>query len=74
MKTVVLEESTNTHSLTHAVNVDKYDDFTMVEVDESKAAVTHGEHGTLRIESRHAIVYRQNEFNPITKAYQKVVD
>lgn len=73
-KKIALEESTNTHELTHALTVEKNENFTVIEVDENQSAITHGEHRTMRIESRHTVVYRQNEFNPIRKAYQKVVD
>ena len=74
LKTVALEESTNTHQLSHVERINKTNDFTEVVVDENEAVITHGEHGTMRIESKYAVVYRQNEHNPVTKSYQKVVD
>jgi len=36
--------------------------------------VTHGEHGTIRTESRTVIKYVQQEVNPVTKKLQNAYD
>ena len=36
--------------------------------------VTHGEHGTLKTESKNVIKYVQQELNPVTRKIQNAVD
>ena len=72
---VVLEQSTNTHQL-HASNVVSKDlgNGTIKLKIEGEGVVTHGEHGTVKIESENVIKYVQQEVNPVTKKMQAVFD
>lgn len=75
MKTVVLEPSTNTHSLTASdVKATTLDNGVMQLEIKGKGVVTHGEHGTLITESARVYKYVQQELNPITKAMQNAFD
>lgn len=75
MKTVVLEPSTNTHSLTASdVKATTLDNGVMQLDIKGKGVVTHGEHGTLITESARVYKYVQQELNPITKAMQNAFD
>ena len=73
--TVILEPSSNTHTLTA----------TRVEVKElgnsilklkiiGPGVVTHGEHGVLTTESENVIKYVQQELNPVTQMLQNAFD
>lgn len=71
--TIVLEPSTNTHTITNVIEVEKVNESTLlISTDESK--VIHGEHGTLAIESPYVIKYVQQELNPVTKKLQNAWD
>ena len=72
---VVLEPSTNTHSLS-ANKVESKDlgGGTLKLKVQGPGIVTHGEHGTLRTESNLVYKYVQQEFNPITKKLQAAYD
>ena len=74
LKEVAIERSTNTHMLSGVKNIKEMTDCTVVEVDESQSILSHGVHGSLKVESTHAVVYRQQELNPVTQGYQAVVD
>lgn len=74
-ETLVLEPSTNTHSL-HAKRVsgERIDSSTIsIDVSEDNY-LKHGEHGSFRIESPNALKYNQKEYNPVTKAIQNAFD
>ena len=76
MKTVVLEPSTNTHSLTSSkVEVkDMGEGILKIKTSKDGSVVTHGEHGTLCTESENVIKYVQQEVNPVTKKMQNAFD
>lgn len=79
MEKLVLEPSTNTHTL-------KAEKISSKEIDSDvlrgvikittngDAIVTHGEHGTIKTESEHVIKYVQQELNPVTKKMQNAFD
>ena len=74
-KVVVLEPSTNTHTLS-ANNVavtDLGNGILKLRID-GAGIVTHGEHGTLTTESKDVIKYVQQEVNPVTKKIQNAWD
>lgn len=77
MKGTMLEPSTNTHHLSGEV-VDKkeYDDpvGTMQLRVEGEGLVTHGEHGTLKTESRNLFKFNQQEYNPYRERMQAAYD
>ena len=74
-KEVVLEPSTNTHKMTAKnVEVKESGDGILTLTVEGDGIVTHGEHGTLKTESKRVIKHVQQEYNPVTKAIQKAVD
>lgn len=73
-KKVAIEQSTNTHELSGVVNLKVMSDCTVVKVNPNESILSHGEHGNLKVDSEHIVVYRQDEYNPSTKGYQKVVD
>ena len=74
-KEVVLEPSTNTHKIT-ADNVEVKDlGNGILQLDiEGQGIVTHGEHGTLKTESKRVFKYVQQEFNPVLKEIRNAVD
>jgi hypothetical protein len=76
MKTVTLEPSTNTHEL-HSADVQVSDfgqGILILDIPSTEGIVTHGEHGTLKTESKHVIKYVQQEFNPVTQMMQNAFD
>ena len=75
-KTVVLEPSTNTHTMTatQSVVVEDLGNSTLKLKVEGEGIVTHGEHGTLVTESPNVIKYLQQEFNPVTKKLRNAFD
>jgi len=74
-QTVVLEPSTNTHSLNaNSVSVEKIDNSILKLKVEGEGIVTHGEHGTLTTESKNVIKYVQQEYNPVTRKLRNAFD
>ena len=75
IKEVVLEPSTNTHTLKGNVisSTDLGNGVMKLKVG-SAGVVTHGEHGTIRTESPNVIKYVQQEVNPVTKRLQAAFD
>jgi hypothetical protein len=73
--TIVLEPSTNTHTIT-APNITKTDlGNGILKLDiQGDGIVTHGEHGTLKTESTTVYKYVQQELNPVTKMLQNAWD
>jgi hypothetical protein len=73
---VVLEPSTNTHSL-HSENETEVKDLgngiLKLKV-KGKGIITHGEHGTVVTENENIIKYVQQEQNPLTRAFQNAFD
>lgn len=72
--TIVLEPSTNTHTMTNVVDVVKLEGGILKIKAEKGSMVLHGEHGTLAVESTNVIKYVQQEVNPITKKLQNAWD
>jgi hypothetical protein len=73
-KTIVLEPSTNTHTMTNVVDVEKIDENILKIKTSKNSQVLHGEHGTIGIEAPHVIKYVQQELNPVTKKLQNAWD
>jgi len=75
-RTVVLEPSTNTHTLTaKSVEVKEVSNGILkIKTSEEGGIVTHGEHGTLVTESPNVIKYTQQELNPVTQKMQNAFD
>jgi|APHig6443718053_1056840.scaffolds.fasta_scaffold1256746_1 hypothetical protein len=75
---VVLEQSSNPHTLKGNVSVIKKIENmnTMVLELQGAAIVEHGQHATVRTEedSKNIIKITQQEFNPITKALMNAFD
>ena len=76
MKTkIVLEPSTNTHTLEANEVISKELENGIVKLTvKGDGIVTHGEHGTIRTESAHIMKYVQQELNPVTKKLQNAFD
>ena len=74
IKTIALEPSTNTHSMTNVVDVESITDSILKVKTTGNANVIHGEHGTLAIESENVVKYVQQEFNPVTRKLQNAWD
>lgn len=75
MKNVVLEPSTNTHTLKgNVVKTKKITDSIMTVKIEGEGIVTHGQHGTIRTESPNVIKYVQQEKNPVTQKMMNAFD
>ena len=74
-KTVVLEPSTNTHTMTNTVSSKELGNGIMkLKTLKNKSKVLHGEHGVIGIESEHVLKYVQQELNPITRKLQNAWD
>ena len=74
MKTIVLEPSTNTHTMTGVVSVENVTESTLKITTKGTSKVVHGEHHTLGIESENVIKYVQQEYNPVTGKLQNAWD
>lgn len=75
MEKLVLEPSTNTHTLSaNKIESKKIDNSTVMVRVEGIGIVSHGEHGTVKTDSPNLIKYNQQELNPVTKKMQKVFD
>tara|TARA_Y100001937_G_C6964360_1_gene260358 strand:- start:371 stop:604 length:234 start_codon:yes stop_codon:yes gene_type:complete len=74
-KEVVLEPSTNTHKISaDGVEVKDLGNGILHLTVNGDGVVTHGEHGTLKTESKNVIKYVQQELNPVTRKIQNAVD
>ena len=74
-ETVVLEPSTNTHTISANKIVKKELTGGVMKLTiKGDALVEHGEHGTLATESKNVIKYVQQEVNPISKKRQAAFD
>lgn len=74
---VVLEPSTNTHTLTSKgeVKVKDLGNGTLkLNIKAGEGVITHGEHGTLKTESTTVVKYVQKELNPVTRKLQNAFD
>lgn len=72
---IVLEPSSNTHVLeTNKVEVQKLENGIIKLQIIGDGIVTHGEHGTIKIESEYCIKYIQQELNPIDNAITNTYD
>lgn len=78
MKTnvIALEKSTNTHTIQSdsRIEVQPITNSIMKIRTNGETIVTHGEHGTLKVESTNVIKYVQQEVNPVTKKMQNAFD
>jgi hypothetical protein len=75
MKKVVLEPSTNTHTLQgNVVSTTDLGDAKLLLDIQGAGIVTHGEHGTLRTESSNVMKVVQKEYNPVTEVMQNAFD
>lgn len=75
LKEVVLEPSSNTHKLTAKnVKVEKLENSKMLLEIEGEGLISHGEHGTLKTESKHCMKFNQTELNPVTQKLQNAFD
>ncbi len=72
-KTVVLEQSTNTHALSGKFEVVKNFANGDVAVESEKATVVHGEHGAFELNGKF-LKTNQVEFNPVTRTLQNAHD
>ena len=73
---IIVEKSTHPHKLESdkKIVVNKIDDNTLDIELNGETIVTHGEHGTLKVESERVIKYNQQELNPVTRSMQRVFD
>jgi sulfur carrier protein ThiS len=74
--TIALEKSTNTHTLQSSdrIEVKQITDSILMIRTNGESIVTHGEHGTIKVESNDVIKYVQQEVNPVTKKMQNAFD
>jgi hypothetical protein len=72
---VVLEPSTNTHTLQSKKEIETVSSNETVSVFKvNEGVVLHGEHGPIGVNSGLVIKYNQNEYNPVTRQMQKAFD
>jgi hypothetical protein len=73
---ITLEKSTNTHLLESdsKIETQKITESIVMIKTNGDTIVTHGEHGTLKVESENVIKYVQQEVNPVTKKMQNAFD
>lgn len=69
-KTIVLEPSTNTHTITEVISAENITESIVKVKTTRESKVIHGEHGTIGIESENVVKYVQQELNPLTKKFQ----
>jgi hypothetical protein len=74
MNTVVLEPSSNTHTMTNVHEVKEISNGILKLKTSLDSKVLHGEHGAIGIESKNVIKYVQQELNPVTKKLQNAWD
>ena len=76
MENIIVEKSNHPHVLetTEKPDVKEINENTLDIQLKGNAIVTHGEHGTLKIDTERVIKYNQYEVNPVTKELQKVFD
>lgn len=76
MKKIILEPSTNTHTIEGDVTVSKkLDDLNGLVLNcDGKGIVLHGEHGVIVTEEKHVIKLTQQEVNPLTGQIQNSFD
>lgn len=74
MKTITLEASTNTHTMTGVLESTQVETSILKLRTAPKSKVVHGEHGTIGIEKPNVLKYTQKERNPITKKLQNAWD
>jgi hypothetical protein len=72
--TLVLEASSNTHVLHGVENATEIAPSILKVTTIGEANLVHGEHGTLKIESKHCVKYIQQELNVVTGAMQNAFD
>jgi len=70
-----LEHTTNTHVL-EAENIKVLKTIGSTQVIEvtGEGIISHGEHGSIKTESKYLIKYVQQEFNPITRIMENAYD
>lgn len=73
-QTVILEPSTNTHSITNVLEVENVNESILIMRTSEDSKVLHGEHGTIGIESPIVMKYVQQELNPVSKKLQNAWD
>ena len=75
-KSFVVEKSTHPHVLESekAIEIEKIDDSTLDITLNGNSIVTHGQHGTLKIDTKRVIKYVQKEVNPVTRKIQNAFD
>jgi hypothetical protein len=75
-QTIVLEPSTNTHTMKGQVKItEKLENLGGLVIEANGTGVVlHGEHGTICTEEPDVIKLVQQEFNPITKMLQNSFD
>jgi hypothetical protein len=75
-QTVILEPSTNTHSINGIIEVvDKTEQLNGIVLRcKGKAIILHGEHGVIFTESENVIKLTQQELNPLTGLLEIVND
>ncbi len=75
MEKVILEPSTNTHTMTgnNIIVKDLGNGILKLNID-GEGVVTHGEHGAIKTESPSVLKYVQQEVNPVSKKLQNAWD
>lgn len=73
-KTVVLEKSTNTHTMTNVIKLENITESILKLETTGDSKVFHGEHHTIAINSKHTLKYVQQEYNPVTNMLQNAWD
>jgi hypothetical protein len=73
---IALEKSTNTHHLESKSKIEvKNITESIIKIKTNgESIITHGEHGTLKVESNNVVKYVQQEVNPVTKKMQNAFD
>jgi hypothetical protein len=74
IQTVVLEPSTNSHSITNVLEFEQIENSVVKLKTNGDSKVIHGEHGIIGVESPYVMKYTQQELNPLTKAFQNAFD
>lgn len=73
-KTLVLEPSTNTHTMIGVIDSEPISESIIKVKTNKNARVVHGEHGTIGISSEHVVKYVQQELDPISQELRNAWD
>ena len=75
MRKIILEPSTNTHTLEgDEIKTKELKNGTLLIQIKGEGLIKHGEHATIKTKAKRILKINQQEFNPVKKIIQNAVD